>query len=114
MDKIQQIASSFRVFSKIIEKRSNFLSTLQKPTPRNTPIFETSSPPSRHFFIFIVFALAILLAFVFKNNETVIWIRNTIEDTWNQIQQKTLAETFIRGNTVISHSPDDIRELLSL
>ena len=114
MDKIQQIASSFKVFSKIIEKRTNILSNLQKPSPKNIPIFHPTPPPqSNSFFLFLGFVVSILVIFLFKNNETVIWIKNTMEESWKQIQQKTLAETFIRGNTV-RYSNDEIRELLNV
>lgn len=116
MDKIQQIASSFKVFSKIIEKRSHILSNLQNPSPKNIPIFH--KPPSPRpslstFFIVITFAISLLIVYVFRNNETVIWIKETISDSWSQLQQKTIAETFIRGNTV-RYSNDEIRELLNV
>lgn len=114
MDKIQQIASSFRVFSKIIEKRSNFLSNLQKPNPKNIPIFQQSNSLSTPFFVLIGFALIFLVIFVFKENESAIWLQNLVQEWWDKKQTKTLAETFIRGNTVVYRSPDDIKELLSL
>jgi hypothetical protein len=116
MDKIQQIASSFKVFSKIIEKRAHILSNLQNPSPKNIPIFHKPHPPQTSptsFFIVLGFAISILVVFVFRNNETVIWIKETINDSWSQLQQKTVAETFIRGNTV-RYSNDEIRELLTV
>jgi hypothetical protein len=117
MDKIQQIASSFKVFSKIIEKRSTLLSNLQKPSPKNSAIFLPQSIPTTHkqssFFLFLAFLVSILVLFLFRNNETVIWIRDTVAESWEQIQQKTHAETFIRGNAV-KYTPDDIKDILSL
>ncbi len=118
MDKIQQIASSFKVFSKIIEKRSNLLSNLQKPSPKNSPIFMSHqaippTPKQSPFFLFLAFFISILVIFLFRNNETVIWIKDSVAESWERIQQKTLAETFIRGNKVI-YSPDDIKDVLSL
>lgn len=100
-----------------MKNERRFFSNLQKPSPKNSPIFLPQhvppTPKTGSFFLFLGFFISVLVIFLFRNNETVVWIKDMAAESWERIQQKTLAETFIRGNQVV-YSPEDISDVLRL